>query len=86
MGVKMPKRTKPQRPSLDEFELEELANTVNESYREKSKVLLNIWQKEPICGQIVKLDGQTQMVHINSGIDTMKVKFRDILKIESAPQ
>lgn len=45
MGVKMPKKTKPQRPSRDEFELEELSNQLIEVYDEKSQVILLVWQK-----------------------------------------
>ena len=36
---------------------------------------------------MVKLDGQTQMIHIeNKTLDITKVKFIDILKVERAPQ
>ncbi|WP_404293215.1 YolD-like family protein [Cytobacillus kochii] len=86
MGVKMPKKSKPQRPSRDEFELEELGNAVVEAHREKTQVLILLWQREPIQGKIVNLDGQTQLIHIESGYETIKVKFIDILSIQSAPQ
>lgn len=86
MGVKMPKKSKPQRPSRDEFELEELGNAVVEAHREKTEVLILLWQREPIQGKIVNLDGQTQLIHIESGYETIKVKFIDILSIQSAPQ
>ncbi len=36
----MPKKSKPQQPSRDEFELEELGNAVVEAHREKSEVLI----------------------------------------------
>ncbi|MEK4197935.1 YolD-like family protein [Cytobacillus sp. FSL K6-0265] len=86
MGVKMPKKSKPQRPSRDEFELEELGNAVVEAHREKTEVLILLWQSEPIQGKIVNLDGQTQLIHIESGYETIKVKIIDILSIQSAPQ
>ncbi|MGG3803191.1 YolD-like family protein [Metabacillus fastidiosus] len=86
MGVKMPKKSKPQRPSRDEFEIEELGNSLVEAYEEKNEVILTVWQKELVQGKIVKLDGQTKMVHIQSETETIKVKFIDILKVESAPQ
>ncbi|MDQ0268675.1 hypothetical protein [Cytobacillus purgationiresistens] len=38
MGVKTSKKTKPQRPARDEFEMEELGNAVVEAHREKSEV------------------------------------------------
>ncbi|MEK5108238.1 YolD-like family protein [Cytobacillus sp. FSL K6-0129] len=86
MGVKMPKKSKPQRPSRDEFELEELGNAVVEAHREKKEVLILLWQKDPIQGKIVKLDGQSQLIHIESSYETIRVKFIDILSIQSAPQ
>ncbi|ASV69997.1 hypothetical protein CKF48_09640 [Cytobacillus kochii] len=82
----MPKKSKAQRPSRDEFELEELGNAVVEAHREKTEVLILLWQREPIQGKIVNLDGQTQLIHIESGYETIKVKFIDILSIQSAPQ
>lgn len=86
MGVKMQKKSKPQRPKRDEFEIEELGNAVVEAQREKSEVLITLWQRDPVQGKIVKLDGQTQLIHIESGYETIKVKFIDILSIQSAPQ
>ncbi len=79
----MPKKVKPQRPTRDEYELEELGNSLVEAYEEKNEVCLAVWQKDPIRGKIVKLDGQTQLVHIESEFKTIKVKFIDILKVES---
>ncbi|MGG3801811.1 YolD-like family protein [Metabacillus fastidiosus] len=86
MGVKMPKKSKPQRPSRDEFEIEELGNSLVEAHQEENEVILTVWQKDPVQGKIVKLDGQTKMVHIQSETETLRVKFIDILKVESAPQ
>ncbi|MGG3800475.1 YolD-like family protein [Metabacillus fastidiosus] len=85
MGVKMPKKSKPQRPSRDEFEIEELGNSLVEAYEEENEVILTVWQKDPVQGKIVKLDGQTKMVHLQSETETVRVKFIDILKMESAP-
>ncbi|MDQ0268674.1 hypothetical protein J2S17_000543 [Cytobacillus purgationiresistens] len=45
---------------------------------------ITLWQREPIQGKIVKLDGQTQLIHIESGYERIKVKFIDILAIQSA--
>ncbi|MBN6889628.1 YolD-like family protein [Cytobacillus horneckiae] len=82
----MQKKSKPQRPKRDEFEVEELGNAVVEAHREKSEVLITLWQREPVQGRIAKLDGQTQLIHIESGYETIKVKFIDILSVQSAPQ
>ncbi|WP_339148424.1 MULTISPECIES: YolD-like family protein [unclassified Sutcliffiella] len=86
MLAKPKKMKKASRPSRDEFEMEELGNAIEEAYREKSEVIVTIWQRDPLKGNITKLDGQTKTVHILSGYDTHKVKFIDILKVESAPR
>lgn len=82
----MAKKSKPQRPTRDEFELEELGNQLVEAHQEKSEVILTLWQKDPIQGRIIKLDGQTKLIHVECGFETIKVKFIDILKVESAPR
>ncbi|MCM3180869.1 hypothetical protein [Cytobacillus horneckiae] len=63
-----------------------MGNAVVEAHREKSEVLITLWKREPIQGKIVKLDGQTQLIHIESGFETIKGKFIDILSIQSASQ
>ncbi|MDQ0187765.1 hypothetical protein MKX67_02595 [Cytobacillus sp. FSL W7-1323] len=57
----MPKKSKSLRPSMDEFELEELGNGVVEEHRVKAVVLILLWQRDPVQGEIVKLDGQSHM-------------------------
>lgn len=87
MMLAKPKKTKKaSRPSRDEFELEELANQLIEAHEEGYEVILHIWQQEPVRCRITKLDGQTQMVHFEEGYNANKVKFIDIMKVESAPQ
>lgn len=87
MSLAKPKKVKKaSRPTRDEFELEELGNALVEAHQEENEVILTVWQREPVQGNIVKLDGQTQMVHVESGYETQKIKFIDILKVESAPQ
>jgi hypothetical protein len=65
--------------------LRELGNRINEAHQEKSEVILTVWQKESVQGKITRLDGKTQTVHVESGFETVKVKFIDILKIDNAP-
>lgn len=86
MLAKPKKVKKASRPSRDEFEMEELGNAIEEAYREKIEVIMTIWKREPLKGNITKLDGQTKTVHIQSGYDTHRVKFNNILKVESAPR
>ncbi|MCM3237280.1 YolD-like family protein [Heyndrickxia oleronia] len=45
MGVKIPKKTKPQRPTLDEFKLEELGSMLAEAFQDKTLVNLTVWEK-----------------------------------------
>lgn len=86
MGVKMAKKSKPQRPTRDEFELEELGNSLVEAYEEKNEVILTIWQKDPVQGKIIKMDGQTKLIHVESRFEKVKIPFMDILKVSSAAQ
>ncbi|MCM3620528.1 YolD-like family protein [Sutcliffiella horikoshii] len=87
MMLSKPKKVKKSsRPTRDEFEMEELGNAIEEAYREKIEVIVTIWQREPLKGKISKLDGETKTVHILSEYETHKVKFIDILKVESAPR
>lgn len=44
-GVKIPKKTKPQRPTRDEFELEELGSMLAEAFQDKTLVNLTVWEK-----------------------------------------
>lgn len=87
MGVKMPKKSKPQRPTRDEFELEELGNTLVEACEEKTMVNLTVWKKgevQQVLGTITKMDGQTKLIHVESGIEIIKIPFIDILQVASA--
>ena len=84
MSVPKPsKKTKKQRPSRDEFELEEIAQALVEAKDEKTEVVLTLWEKEPVQGIITKLDGQTKLIYVEKGYETVKVKFNDIMKISN---
>lgn len=85
MGIKMPKKSKPQKPTRDEFELEELGNMLIEAYQEKNLVNLTIWKKGQfqVQGKIIKMDGQTKLIHVESGLETIKIPFMDILEVST---
>ncbi len=85
MGIKMPKKSKPQKPTRDEFELEELGNMLIEAYQEKNLVDLTIWKKGQfqVQGKIIKMDGQTKLIHVESGLETIKIPFMDILEVST---
>ncbi|PKG22828.1 YolD-like family protein [Niallia nealsonii] len=79
----MAKTKKLQRPQRDEFELEEIANSLLEAHTEKSEVLLNVWKRdEPVKGTIVKMDGNTKLIHVENDIDCVKIPFMNILKVQ----
>ncbi|GIN41535.1 YolD-like family protein [Heyndrickxia oleronia] len=85
MGIKMPKKSKPQKPTRDEFELEELGNMLIEAYQEKNLVNLTVWKKGQfqVQGKIIKMDGQTKLIHVESGLETIKIPFMDILEVST---
>ncbi|MFD2446361.1 YolD-like family protein [Bacillus sp. CGMCC 1.16607] len=83
MIPKPTKKTKVKRPTRDEFELEEIAELLNEAKEEKNEIVLTLWEQEPVRGVISKLDGQTKLIHVESGYQTIKVKFNDILGVSN---
>ncbi|MGM7634143.1 YolD-like family protein [Bacillus sp. Hm123] len=78
-------KSKPQRPTRDEFELEEIANQLNEAFAEKTEVVLSVWKREdPVQGKITKMDGRTKLIHVEGKFgEITKVPFMDILKVSS---
>lgn len=87
MGT-IPKPTKSKKtddihPRLDEFTQEEIVEKLQESFESKKPVLLFVWKHDPIKGTVVELNGQTQRIHIRQEYnDTIKVPFKDILKVD----
>ncbi|MGN7938481.1 YolD-like family protein [Metabacillus sp. 22489] len=83
MLAKPKKVKKPARPTRDEFELEEIANTLTEALEDKSELRLTVWKREdPVRGKIVKMDGNTKLIHIENFTETIKVPFMDILFVQ----
>jgi len=79
----MVKTKKPQRPTRDEFELEEIANSLTEAHTEKNEVILTVWNREePVTGVVTKMDGNTKLIHIENGMDRVKIPFMNILKVQ----
>lgn len=74
-------KVKRKRPTRDEFELEEIGTTLVEAYDEKSEVNLIVWEREPVQGNIVKMDSRTKLVHIEKNTLITKVPFMDIMKV-----
>ncbi|KAB2335106.1 YolD-like family protein [Bacillus mesophilum] len=74
-------KVKKKRPTRDEFELEEIGNSLTEAHTEKSEVHLIVWEKEPVQGNIVKMDSRTKLIHIEKNTEITKVPFMDIMKV-----
>lgn len=71
------------RPTRDEFAMEEIGNNITEAFQEESIVLLTIWGcEEPLRGQIILMDSRTGTVHVRQTVDTVKVKFMDIMRVD----
>ncbi|OZI12952.1 hypothetical protein CEW92_03880 [Bacillaceae bacterium SAS-127] len=79
-------KSKPQRPTRDEFEVEEITYQLNEAFAEKTEVVLSVWKREdPARGKVMKMDGQTKLNHIEEKFgEVTRVPFIDILKITYA--
>ncbi|MED3574201.1 YolD-like family protein [Cytobacillus praedii] len=74
-------KTKKKRPTRDEFELEETGNKLVEAHNEKTEVVLDIWEKEAVQGNIIKMDSRTKLIHIEKDSKVTKVPFMDIMKV-----
>jgi hypothetical protein len=71
------------RPTRDEFVLEEIGNQLTEAFRENSDILLTVWGwDEPVRGQIVLMDSRTGKVHVKQSMETIKVPFMDIMRVD----
>jgi len=72
---------KPKRPVRDEFELEELAERLQDAMEERRELVFTIWGRETtIRGRVVKMDADTKKVHIQNFGTVEKVPFLDILE------
>jgi hypothetical protein len=74
-------KVKKKRPTRDEFELEEIGSTLVEAYDEKSEVIVDVWEKESVRGNIIKMDSRTRLIHIEKNAEIIKVPFMDIMKV-----
>ncbi|KOP84134.1 YolD-like family protein [Cytobacillus solani] len=74
-------KIKRKRPTRDEFELEEIGNTLVEANDEKSEVILDVWEKGTVQGNIIKMDSRTRLIHIDKDSKVTKVPFMDIMKV-----
>jgi len=78
------KPEKPKRPTRDEFELEELATRLGDAKQEDEEVVLTVWGMDDIVqGRIDDMDPRTGMVHVLKYGEVTKVKFMDIMNVES---
>lgn len=67
----------------DEFDLEELANTLEEAKQDNKLRTFIIYRgDEPITGVVTNLDPSTKLIHIRDQYrDVHKIHFLDILKV-----
>lgn len=76
-------KVKRKRPTRDEFELEDIGNTLIEAHNEKTEVILDVWEKGTIQGNIIKMDSRTRLIHIEKDSVISKVPFMDIMKVST---
>ncbi|MEC0241952.1 YolD-like family protein [Paenibacillus dokdonensis] len=76
------KKSKATRPTRDDFELQELAEKLEEAKENHTRLNLTVWRMpEQIQGMIDKLDSGTQKVHVQTRYDgLLKIPFIDIMK------
>lgn len=77
------KKKEPKHMDRDEFDLEEIANTLTEAMGEKQYKVFSIYKRdETLEGTITKMDANTKLIHIKDKYYNIhKVHFLDILSI-----
>lgn len=77
------KKKEPKHPDRDEFDLEELANTLTEAMQgNQTKTFAIYKQEDTLIGTVTKMDANTKLIHIKDKyMNIHKVHFLDILKI-----
>ncbi|MED4888624.1 YolD-like family protein [Lysinibacillus fusiformis] len=77
------KKKEPKHPDRDEFDLEEIANSLTEAMGEKQTKAFTIYKKEePLTGTVTKMDANTKIIHIKDRyMGIHKVHFLDILNV-----
>ena len=77
------KKRKEPRPSRDEFELQELAESLEMAREEGKSLSFVVWRNpDPIRGTVEKMDPNTKTVHIKEQYgDVRKIPFLDILML-----
>ena len=84
--IDFPKNKKePKHLIRDEFELEEIAQALNEAKEENSIKIFSVYKRgEPIRGTVIKMDTNTKLIHIQSEMQVIhKVHFLDILSVSN---
>jgi len=77
------KKKEPKHPDRDEFDLEEVANTLIEVMDENQIKIFTIYKwEEPLTGPVTKMDANTKLIHIKDKyMNIHNVHFLDIKKI-----
>ncbi|MEA0563257.1 YolD-like family protein [Lysinibacillus irui] len=77
------KKKEPRHPDRDEFDLEEIANSLTEAMGEKQTKVFSIYKwDEALEGMVIKMDANTKLIHIKDKYYNIhKVHFLDILSI-----
>lgn len=73
------------RPTRDEFELEELGNTIVEAKDNEERVILTVWgQGDTLPGVIAELDPRKKQIRLDTIEGSKWIPFMDIMKVESS--
>lgn len=77
------KKKEPKHPDRDEFDLEEITNTLIEVMDGNQIKIFTIYKRDDqLTGTVTKMDANTKLIHIKDKyMNIHKVHFLDILKI-----
>lgn len=79
------KKKEPKHLDRDEFDLEEIANSLTEAMGEKQIKSFTIYKKEELLiGTVTKMDANTKLIYIKDKfMGIHKVHFLDILSVSN---
>jgi hypothetical protein len=73
----------PKRPTRDEFELEELGNSIVEAKDSESLVILTVWAEgTTLPGVITELDARKRRIRLTTTDGDKWIPFLDIMKLD----
>jgi hypothetical protein len=79
------KRSKKEKPELDEQHLEELDRRIVQAYRSQKRVTVKVfgeWEVRNLTGQIIRIDPYKRQIRLKAGEAYFWLKWDDLLEVD----